>query len=88
MMKIMKEYTYLGKSDGKRFCIDGVDVFSHKWRSFGECDIVLHPQTKKPYSFSVYTIETPGKNIRFLAGKFDGDDWVFYKEFDEDDIIF
>ena len=88
MIEIMKEYTYLGKSDGRRFCIDGVDVFSRKWRSLGECDIVLHPETKKPYSFSVYSIETAGKNIVFLAGKFDGDDWGFFKEFDDEDIIF
>ena len=76
-MKVMKEYTYLGKSNGKRFCIDGVDVFSYKWRSIGECDIVLHPETKKPYSFSTYTVETSGKSIKFLAGKFDDDDIIF-----------
>ncbi len=84
----MKEYTYLGKSGGKRFCIEGIDVFSHRWRSLGECDIVFHPDTGKPYSFSVYTVETAERSIRFLAGKFDDDDWAFYKEFDEDDIIF
>lgn len=84
----MKNYTFLGKTSGKKFCIDGIDVFTHKWRSHGECDIVLEPKTKQPYSFSVYTVETDDKTIKFLAGKFDNDDWAFYKEADDDDFIF
>lgn len=84
----MKKYTYLGKSNGKRFCIDGVDVFSNKWRTKGECDIVLDPKTNEPYSFSVYTIEKTDKTVTFLAGHFDDDDWSFFKEYGEDDFVF
>ncbi len=84
----MKNYTYLGKTSGKKFCIEGIDVFSHSWRSLGECDIVLEPDTKKPYSFSVYQINTDDKTVEFLAGHFENDDWAFYKEVDDDEFIF
>lgn len=83
----MKNYTYLGSSNGKKFCIKGVDVFAHKWRSVGKCDIVLEPKTKKPYSFSVYEITTETKTITFLAGRFD-EDWAFFMEAEEDDFVF
>ena len=39
----MKNYTFLGRSDGRRFCIEGIDVFANKWQSLGVCDIVLDP---------------------------------------------
>ena len=84
----MKNYNYLGKSNGKKFCIQGIDVFSHKWKSLGECDIVLQPDTKKPYSFSVYEIETDSRVVKFLAGKFDDDDWAFFAYRKEEDYIF
>lgn len=84
----MKKYTYLGKSNGKRFCIEGVNVFAEKWRTKGECDIVLHPETNVPYSFSVYKIEKKDKTVTFLAGHFDNDDWVFYQEYGDDDFMF
>ncbi|MBR2175596.1 MAG: hypothetical protein IJ861_01450 [Clostridia bacterium] len=84
----MKNYIFLGKSNGKSFCIEGIDVFSHSWQSFGECDIVLEPKTKKPYSFSKYRIGTDSKEIFFLAGKFDDDEWAFFKEANEDNFIF
>ena len=84
----MKDYTFLGKSNGKKFCIKGIDVFSYKWRTTGKCDIVLEPKTKRPFSFSMYEIETDSRKISFLAGKFDDDDWAFYMEADEDDFIF
>ncbi len=84
----MKDYKYLGKSNGKKFCIKGTDIFLYKWRSLGKCDIVLEPKTKKPYSFSFYEVDTDFKSITFLAGKFDSDDWAFYVESDEDDFVF
>lgn len=79
----MKNYTFLGRSDGRRFCIDGVNVFDNKWQSLGECDIVLDPVDKRPYSFSVYKIETPSKNIFFTAGKFRDEMWGFYQLLEE-----
>ena len=84
---ILKKYTYLGHSDGRRFCIEGINVFAEKWRSQGSCDIVLQPDTNKPYSFSVYTIEKKDKTITFLAGHFEDESWAFYKELGDDDFI-
>ena len=81
----MKQYTFLGRSDGVRFCIEGVDVFSCKWESLGECDIVLDPEDKTPYSFSRYRVTTSTRTIDFLAGKFRDDSWGFYREFRSDD---
>lgn len=75
----MKNYTFLGRSDGRRFCIDGVDVFDNKWQALGECDIVFDPDDKKPYSFSVYKIETPAKTVVFTAGKFRDEMWGFFQ---------
>ena len=75
----MKNYTFLGRSNGKRFCIDGIDVFENKWLSLGECDIVFDPVDKKPYSFSVYKIETPAKSIVFNAGRFSDETWGFFQ---------
>ena len=88
-VSFMKKYTYLGKSNGKRFCIDGVNVLTEKWRTKGECDIVLDPETNEPYSFSVYTVERKDRTVTFLAGHFNNDnDWVFFKEYTEDDLFF
>ncbi len=80
----MKNYTFLGRSDGKRFCIEGIDVFTNKWQSLGLCDIVLDPQDKRPYSFSVYQIVTPNKTIVFAAGQFRDEQWGFYQPLDRD----
>lgn len=84
----MTNYTFLGKSSGTKFCIEGIDVFQHKWKSLGECDIILEPDTKKPYSFSFYTIETANRKIIFLAGKFSDGEWGFYQKVDENNFLF
>lgn len=84
----MKKYTYLGSSNGNKFCINGINVFEYKWYSLGECDIVLEPETKKPYSFSKYKIDTGNRSIDFLAGKFSDEKWGFYKELSDDELIF
>ena len=75
----MKSYTFLGRSDGRRFCIEGIDVFTNKWQSLGICDIVLDPQDKRPYSVSVYQIVTNSKAITFAAAKFSDGKWGFYQ---------
>ncbi len=80
----MKDYTFLGYSNGSRFCIEGIDVFSHQWQTLGECDIVLEPKTKRPYSFSIYKVESGNRTITFLAGKFSDDRWGFYAEKSDD----
>lgn len=84
----MKKYTFLGRSDGNRFCIEGIDVFTHKWQSLGECDIVIDPTDKRPYSFSRYRVKTSSKEIDFLAGRFSDDKWGFYREMKEDELFF
>lgn len=85
----MKNYNYLGKSDGRKFCIEGVDVFSHKWKTLGECDIVLEPKTNKPFSFSMYEIEADNRTVKFLAGKFDDEYWSFFiGKKEEEDYFF
>lgn len=84
----MKKYTYLGSSKGNKFCINGINVFEYKWYSLGECDIVIEPETKKPYSFSKYKIDTGNRSIDFLAGKFSDEKWGFYKELSDDELIF
>lgn len=84
----MRNYLYLGKSDGRKFCIDGIDVFMYQWCSLGKCDIILEPDTKKPYGFSFYRVDNGSKTIEFLAGKFSDGNWGFYKEFNENDLIF
>ncbi len=53
----------------------------------GECDIVLDPDDKKPYSFSFYKIKAPDREITFLAGKFSDDTWGFYQDIPEDDLF-
>lgn len=80
----VKQHEYLGRAVKNRFCIDGVDVLKYPWHSFGECVVVLDPNTKKPYALSSYSVTCGEKEIRFLAGRFDDGEWVFY-DFDEID---
>ena len=75
----MKDHRFLGRSNGNRFCIEGIDVFSSKWQSLGRCEIVLDPSDKRPYSFSVYQVESAGKTVIFAAGRFRDDSWGFYQ---------
>ena len=42
----MKDHKFLGRSSGKRFCIEGINVFDNKWQSLGKCEIVLDPYDK------------------------------------------
>lgn len=82
----MKDYMFMGYSNGKKFCINGIDVFTHKWITLGECDIVLEPTTKKPYSFSLYKVESGDRTVTFLAGQFSDERWGFYCEGTDDDF--
>ena len=54
-------------------------MFQNQWQSLGECDIVLDPRDKVPYSFSSYKVTAGDKTIVFLAGKFRDDMWGFYQ---------
>ncbi len=79
----MKAHKFLGRSSGNRFCIEGIDVFACKWQSLGRCEIVLDPNNKRPYSFSVYQVVTGSRTIKFVAGRFSDDQWGFYQLADE-----
>lgn len=74
----LEKYEYLGKETKGRFCINGVDVLKYPWHSFGECAVVLHPDTKRPYAFSSYSVTCGETTVCFFAGKFDDDEWEFY----------
>lgn len=84
----MTDYTFLGRSGGNKFCIEGIDVFQHKWQTLGEFDIVLDPTDKKPYSFSFYKVKTKEREIVFLAGKFQDDNWGFYQQKKDSEELF
>lgn len=75
---MMKKYKYLGKSDKDSFCIRGVDLFLKKWNTIGDCAIVVEPESKKTYSFSVYEVESGKKKIPFVAGKNSSGEWLFF----------
>lgn len=84
----MKNYTYVGTSSGGKFCIRGINVFGVPWRSMGEFDIVLEPQTKKPFSFSRYSVQNGNTTLQFLAGQFSEGEWSFFVDAYEDDLFF
>lgn len=69
----MNKYEYLGTASKEIFCIDGINVLKYNWRTTGECVVVLHPETKKPYSFSVYEVSSNDRTVKFISGKFSYD---------------
>ncbi|MCI9272997.1 MAG: hypothetical protein HFE39_03460 [Clostridiales bacterium] len=69
---------FLGSSLNGIFCVDGIDLFRCKWRTTGKCTVVLHPQTKQPFTFSVYETELGDTSFTFVAGEFRTDVWGFY----------
>lgn len=77
-MIYMKKYKYLGRSQKDSFCIKGVDLFLKKWQTVGDCAIVVDPETKNTYDFSVYSVETGDKGIHFAAGKNKQGEWLFF----------
>lgn len=80
----MKNYEYVGTTAGRKFCINGVDIFANPWRSMGEFDIVLEPQTKKPFSFSRYSVSNGSTIVEFMAGQFREGEWSFFVETEDD----
>lgn len=78
MKNVLKHYEFLGTTTKEHFCIRGVELFSYNWQTIGDVAIVLHPKTKKPYTFSAYKITVGEKTLKFVAGKYDDDHWGFY----------
>lgn len=75
----MKNHEFIGISTKGRFCIKGIDVFKYHWDTLGDVAVVLHPKSKKTYSFSAYQISVGDENLKFIAGKFEDDTWGFYQ---------
>lgn len=69
---------FLGSSSNGVFCVDGVDLFRCKWQTTGKCAVVLHPQTKQPFTFSMYEAQLGDRVFVFVAGEFRSGDWGFY----------
>ncbi len=75
----MVRYRFIGSTSKDIFCIDGVNLFKYRWVNTGSCAIVLNPDTKKPYTFSIYEITlNDNKVIDFVAGKFNDTEWAFF----------
>ena len=54
---------FLGKSTNGVFCVDGVDLFQHEWRTTGRCAVALDPVTGRAHTLSVYRIELGTKPL-------------------------
>lgn len=61
----MKQHEFLGRASKGRFCINGVDVFKYPWHSFGECAVVLEPDTKSPMLFHLIALQAEIKRYAF-----------------------
>lgn len=75
----MRHITFLGYANGKNFLIDGINIFNFDWVSTGECVTVIHPDTKKSYTFSVYSCDVGDTIIKFAFGSFSKGIKAFYK---------
>lgn len=69
---------FLGQSSNGVFCVEGIDLFKCKWRTTGKCTVVLHPDSKKPYTFSIYETELGNEPFTFAAGEYTTGNWGFY----------
>ncbi len=72
----MKNYRFIGKTSKESFLIKGINVFSEKWKTTGECISVVNPQNGKNYTFSKYIID----DVEFVAGKDSYGYWLFFVE--------
>lgn len=75
----MRRCEFLGSCSNNKFLINGAEVFNYKWRSNGNCVTVIKPETKKTYVFKEYQIEHNGETIFFIAGRFNDEEWGFYR---------
>ena len=54
-------------SDSRFFCVGGKDLYQYRWNSTGRCVTVLHPDTKRTFTLSVYTVELDGETYSLPA---------------------
>ena len=66
-------------SDSRFFCVGGKDLYQYRWNSTGRCVTVLHPDTKRTFTLSVYTVELDGETYSFASGAFPGGKTAFYE---------
>ena len=74
-------------SDSRFFCVGGKDLYQYRWNSTGRCVTVLHPDTKRTFTLSVYTVELDGETYSFASGAFPGGKTAFYEISDEQLMI-
>ena len=83
-MENAKSWTFSGVSYGENpFCIDGVDIWKHKWIDTRENVVVEDPQYHQKHTFDIYEIcfftwRRGDVIIRFAAGEFSNCVWGFY----------
>lgn len=69
-------------ADGEPLSIEGVNVWSYKWKMLDKIVTVKDPLYGKEHKFEVWRIE-PGEGkcpIEFAAGEFSNLIWGFYVE--------
>ena len=66
-------------SDSRFFCVGGKDLYQYRWNSTGRCVTVLHPDTTRTFTLSVYTVELDGETYSFASGAFPGGKTAFYE---------
>ncbi len=66
-------------SDNKFFCVGGKDLYQYRWNSTGRCVPVLHPQTKRTFTLTEYTVDMEGEPYTFASGSFPGGKTAFYE---------
>jgi hypothetical protein len=65
--------------EGEPVCIDGLDLWKHRWISSGESVEVSHPQyPTQRHRLSIYEIHIDLLTIVFAAGEFSANVWGFY----------
>lgn len=74
----MTKTQFLGSCSNGIFCVDGIDLFQCNWQTTGKCAVVLHPQTKNPFTFSIYETELGEEPFSFAAGEFKPGTWGIY----------
>lgn len=65
----------------KEFRVGGLNIWNHYWHCSDRKVEVIEPNEGHAYLFNEYTIQTPEKEVVFLAGEFsDGSIGIYLKE--------
>jgi len=66
--------------DGKRFEIDGINIWDYTWTDTRRYISIKDPIYHQPYTFAIYEIDTGTKKIEFAAGEFSNCVWGIYQK--------